>query len=223
MSQEVRHTEQWELADVKPYKNNAKIHDPASVTKLAMAIKELGFDVPIVVDGDGVIIKGHGRRLAAMELGMKYVPVIVRDDMTPEKAKAARLSDNRVAEGENNLELLQSELAGLADEDIDLGMIGFDERELAFLTEDIGEFNLDATITDLDSEVTEQADLAAEKANNVGNRFISLREAFGFNEVTVDQSRVINAFMAQAEEDSGKEGAPAFIAKISQLVIAKDK
>lgn len=215
---EVRQTESWPIGNIKPYKNNAKIHDPVQITKLANAIKELGFDVPIVVDGDGVIIKGHGRRLAAMELGMKFVPVIVRDDMSPEQAKAARLSDNRVAEGENDLELLHSELAELAEMDIDLGIMGFDERELDFMIDDLGEMNLDAVIDDLDSEVAEQTAAAEQKANEVGSKAVPLRTAFGFNEVTVDQSRLINTFMSRLEEETGKVGADALVAFMTEFV-----
>lgn len=215
---EVRQTESWPLKDIKPYKNNAKIHDPASVTKLATAIKELGFDVPIVVDAEGVIIKGHGRRLAAMELGLKFVPVIVRDDLTPEQAKAARLSDNRVAEGENNLELLQSELADLAGMDIDLGMIGFDERELDFLTDDLGEMDMSAIMGDLDEEVAEQDEKTNKQSKEVGAKGVALRVAFGFNEVTGDQARLLNAFMARLESETGKEGADALMTFVGKLI-----
>lgn len=79
---------------LKPYANNAKKHSRRQVTLLAKAMRTMGFDQPIVVDKDMVIIKGHGRRLAALELKLDLVPVVVRADLTPEQCMASRLADN---------------------------------------------------------------------------------------------------------------------------------
>ncbi|MFH3639762.1 ParB/Srx family N-terminal domain-containing protein, partial [Acinetobacter baumannii] len=79
--------------DVKPYELNAKIHSEEQVAKIAESIARFGWDQPIVVDKNGVIIKGHGRRLAAIKLGLIEVPVLVRDDLNEEQVKAARLAD----------------------------------------------------------------------------------------------------------------------------------
>ena len=81
--------------------------------------------MPIVVDGDGVIIKGHGRLLACKKLGMATVPVIVRDDLTPAQAKAARIADNKVSESDWDMDMLRIELAELGDMDFDLDLTGF--------------------------------------------------------------------------------------------------
>lgn len=67
---------------------------------MAASIKEFGFKVPIVVDGENVIINGHTRLKAANKLGLKQVPVIVADDLTPEQVKAFRLADNKESEAE---------------------------------------------------------------------------------------------------------------------------
>jgi hypothetical protein len=82
---------------VLPYFRNAKKHDRRQITLLAKAIRTSGFDQPIVVDKDLVIIKGHARRLAALELKMDLVPVVVRDDLSPEECVASRIADNQVA------------------------------------------------------------------------------------------------------------------------------
>jgi len=66
-----------------PYVSNTKKHPDSQIDKLAGAIAEFGFDQPIVVDGDGVIIKGHGRLLASKKLQLNQVPVLVRTDLTP--------------------------------------------------------------------------------------------------------------------------------------------
>lgn len=80
--------------ELKPYFRNAKKHSRKQVTDLANAIRRVGFDQPIVVDADFVIIKGHGRRLASLEVGLELVPVVIRTDLTPEEVMAARIADN---------------------------------------------------------------------------------------------------------------------------------
>lgn len=93
-----RKADTWAIERVKPYEKNAKKHPTKQVEHLAKLIRDHGFDQPIVVDKDGVIIKGHGRLLAAQHLKMAAVPVVVRDDLTPAQVRAARIADNKVAE-----------------------------------------------------------------------------------------------------------------------------
>lgn len=115
--------------DLIPYVNNPRNNDGA-VDKVASSIKNFGFKVPIVVDGDNEIIAGHTRLKAAKKLGMDEVPCIVADDLNDGQIKAFRLADNRVAEfAEWDMELLESELAEL--EDYDLGF-EFDDMGMDF-------------------------------------------------------------------------------------------
>lgn len=103
--------ELWPTAQLKPYEKNAKIHPPKQVQALAKIIEKHGFDQAIVVDRDGIIIKGHGRLEAAKHLGLKKVPVVVRDDLTPAQVRAARIADNTIAEmGKWNSDLLASDV-----------------------------------------------------------------------------------------------------------------
>lgn len=125
--------QQWPVDRLVPYEKNAKLHEPAQIKKIAKSIKEFGWDQPISIDQDGVIIKGHGRRLAAMELGMKFVPVVVRDDLTPEQVKAARIADNQVAKGGYDADMLAEEIGDLVDAEFDIENLGFDEDELSAL------------------------------------------------------------------------------------------
>lgn len=107
-----------------PYANNPRLNDNA-VDAVAASIKEFGFKVPIVVDGENVIINGHTRLKAAHKLGLKQVPVIVADDLTPEQVKAFRLADNKTSEfAEWDMDKLQIELEGIGE--IDMGEFGFD-------------------------------------------------------------------------------------------------
>jgi DNA modification methylase len=121
--------QQIELSKLKPYPGNAKTHPQKQIDLLVKQIAE-GFDQPIVVDKDYVIIKGHGRRMAALQMGLQTVPVIVRDDLTPQQVKAARIADNKLAETDWDMELLSQELEALNADGIDLGDIGFDQSEL---------------------------------------------------------------------------------------------
>ncbi|MFN9912166.1 MAG: ParB N-terminal domain-containing protein, partial [Pirellulaceae bacterium] len=121
------------ITDIKPYPNNPRINDGA-VDTVAGSIKEFGFRQPIVVDSDGVIICGHTRFKAAQKLGLEKVPVHVAKDLSPEQIKAYRIADNKTAElAEWNYDLLPIELADLQSCNYDLGLLGFDQDELAKL------------------------------------------------------------------------------------------
>ena len=114
--------------DLKPYENNPRFNDEA-VEYVANSIKQFGFKVPIIIDKDGVIVAGHTRYKASMELGLNEVPCIVADDLTDEQIKAFRLVDNKVGEkSEWNYELLTEELQQI----LDIGM-----KDFGFLDSDM--------------------------------------------------------------------------------------
>lgn len=123
--------------DLKPYGLNAKSHPVDQVERLAAHIQAAGWDQPIVVDRDGVIIKGHARREAALVLGLPVVPVVVRDDLDPLAVRLARLADNRVAESSWDRGTLARELEELSALDVDLSMAGFTDFELAELDREL--------------------------------------------------------------------------------------
>ena len=113
-----------ETNDLIPYANNPRLNDNA-VDAVAASIKEFGFKVPIVVDRENVIINGHTRLKAAHKLGLKQVPCIVADDLTPEQVKAFRLADNKTSElAEWDMDKLGIELGEIPD--IDMNAFGFD-------------------------------------------------------------------------------------------------
>lgn len=112
------------IGDLIPYENNPRKNDIA-VDAVMASIKEFKFRVPIIIDKDGVIVAGHTRLKAAQKLGLKTVPCIVADDLTPEQIKAFRLADNKVGElAEWDFEKLDLELEEL---DFDMTPFGFDE------------------------------------------------------------------------------------------------
>lgn len=127
MQKECVKVELVSLSKIKPYKKNNRKHPKNQVDKLAKQIEAHGFDQPIVVDKDFVIIKGHCRALSAKQLGLKVVPVVVRDDLTPEQCNAARIADNKLSElAEIDVEALQLELDTLKAIDFDLDLTAFD-------------------------------------------------------------------------------------------------
>lgn len=102
-----------EVESITPYEKNAKKHPKKQVQQVADSIREFGFNQPIVIDTEGVIIVGHGRYLAATEvLGMAKVPTITLD-IDEEKAKSYRLADNKLNESDWDMDLVISELKEL--------------------------------------------------------------------------------------------------------------
>ena len=111
---------------IKPYAHNPRNNDNA-VGAVAESIKSFGFKVPIIIDGAGEIVAGHTRHKAAQLLGLKKVPCIIADDLTPEQIKAFRLADNKVGElatWDKSLTFL--ELSELDKINIDMSIFGFE-------------------------------------------------------------------------------------------------
>ena len=98
------------VQEIIPYENNPRNNDEA-VDKVAESIREFGFQQPIVIDKDGVVIVGHTRLKAAKKLGLETVPVVMADNLTDEQAKAYRLADNKTNEfAEWDIDALDIEL-----------------------------------------------------------------------------------------------------------------
>lgn len=85
----------WPTDKLIPYARNARTIPQAAIDKVAASIKEFGWQQPIVVDAERVVVAGHVRLLAAKQLGLEQVPVHVATDLTPGQIKAFRLMDNR--------------------------------------------------------------------------------------------------------------------------------
>jgi len=123
--------EQWPLERLKPYARNAKTHGADQVAKIAGSMAQFGWTVPCLVAEDGELIAGHGRILAAEQLGLTEVPVIVLDRLTEAQRRAYRIADNKLTElGAWDEALLAGELQVLLAEDFDLSVVGFSDAEL---------------------------------------------------------------------------------------------
>lgn len=132
--------ELWPLERLRPYERNARTHSAEQVAQIAASIVEFGFTNPILVDSHDGIIAGHGRLMAASELGLKTVPVVVLDHLSERQRKAYILADNQLALNAGwDTDLLRAELQDLAEQDFDLTLIGFSDDELADLLPDVEE------------------------------------------------------------------------------------
>lgn len=123
---------EWrDISKISEYSMNAKKHPDSQISKIATSISEFGFSSPILVDGDGIIIAGHGRYLAAVKLGLKKIPTLVRADLTPTQVKQLRIADNKISElSELDLDALTLDLAWLQEAGADLGLTGFEQSEV---------------------------------------------------------------------------------------------
>ncbi len=125
--------ESMKLAEIKPYENNPRKNEK-TVTKIIESIKQYGFRNPIIVDHDNVIITGHARYKAAVEMQLDEVPVIVAADLSDEQVKAYRIADNRIGEDTTwDFFKLSSEVLGI--DDIDINSLGFFDKELSGIIE----------------------------------------------------------------------------------------
>lgn len=218
--------ELWDLDRLIPHPGNAKKHPKEQIEALASVMRRLGFDQPIVVETDGTIIKGHGRRLAArhnVALGheqFRKVPVVVRSDLDKAGAEAARLSDNRVISNDYDTELMHQALTDLNAMAFDLSGLGFTDKELSFLTADLGDMDVSVFVEDIEGAVGDQKKANDAKVKEIDASELPLTEAFGFKKLTAVQSRRVRAFMAKLEGETGKKGAGALMHFLDEMGVA---
>lgn len=142
-----------ELRDPKeltPYAHNAKKHPPDQIDRLAGQIAAHGFDQPIVVDRQGVIVKGHGRRQAAVQLGLTAVPVVV-SDLDEHQARAARIADNQLASLEYDTKNLELDLGMLKDAGLDMSLTGLGGDQIDQIFQGLNFEMPQAQVSDADS------------------------------------------------------------------------
>lgn len=107
--------------ELKPYDKNAKKHDKQQIDNVANSIQRFGWQQPIVIDENNVVVIGHCRLMAAKKLGQAYVPVTVASGLTDLEIRELRIADNKTNESAWDLNLLQDDVEGLLFEGFDLG------------------------------------------------------------------------------------------------------
>jgi len=123
------------VSELVPYARNPRTHSDGQVARIAASIREFGFTNPVLLDGRNGVIAGHGRLLAARELGIESVPCIELGGLTPEQRRSYLIADNRLALGAGwDEELLRLELTELKELGADLALTGFDPVEIADIT-----------------------------------------------------------------------------------------
>ena len=130
--------EQWPIERLIDYARNPRKNDHA-VDRVAAAIREFGFRVPIIAKSDGLVVDGHLRLKAARKLRLETVPVVLADDLTDAQVKAFRISVNRMADlAEWDSELLALELGELGELGFDLDLTGFSGEEIKGVSDEAG-------------------------------------------------------------------------------------
>ena len=138
------------LSKIKLPKQSLKEHPERQIRQIIDSIQAFGFNDPVAVDESNQIIEGVGRVLAAQELGLKEIPVILLKHLSPTQKQAYRIAHNKIClNSEFNLEFLRLEFEALAqlDESL-LGMTGFATAEIEDLLKT-------PTLPELGAELTE--------------------------------------------------------------------
>ena len=151
--------ETWPIDRLIEYARNPRKNDHA-VDRVAAAIREFGFRVPVVAKSDGTVVDGHLRLKAAKKLGLTEVPVVLADDMTDLQIKAFRLSVNKMAElAQWDEDMLKIELEELSELGFDLELTGFTDEEILALGMD-------------DEDAPEDAPAGEAPKGNLSDRFM---------------------------------------------------
>lgn len=118
------------IKELKPYKNNARLHPKEQIEKIKNSITEFGFITPVIIDENNTILVGHGRTQAAKELGLTELPYRRITNLTDEQKRAYILADNKLSDiAEWDDELLQMELESIS---LDMTAFGFEDFNIDF-------------------------------------------------------------------------------------------
>lgn len=134
----VEHIVMRNPAELVPDARNARTHDQAQIESLAACIRQYGFNLPIGIDDSNGVLAGHGRREAALLIGMPRVPCVILSHLSPAERRAYMIADNRLAELSGwDDQLLLGELRAIAAQGLDLEAIGYDEQALQDLADSL--------------------------------------------------------------------------------------
>lgn len=116
------------IDDIKTYENNAKLHPAEQIEQIKKSIQEFGFNDPIAIDENNVIIEGHGRYIACKELGINEVPIIRLNELDEEHKRAYMLVHNKLTMNSDfDIDTLNFELEEI---NLDMSDYGFEINEI---------------------------------------------------------------------------------------------
>lgn len=125
------------LEALVPYARNSRTHSAEQVAQIAASITEFGFTNPVLIDADNTLIAGHGRVMAAQQLGLATVPAIRLAHLTSAQRRAYVIADNKLAENAGwDMATLAREVEDLQADGYDIDLLGFGADELAELLKD---------------------------------------------------------------------------------------
>ena len=173
-----------DIESLIPYARNSRTHSDSQVAQIAASIKEFGFTNPVLIDGDGGIIAGHGRVMAARKLKLAEVPCIRLGHLTETQKRAYVIADNKLAmnSGWDN-EMLKLEFAELTDEGFDLDLIGFSEDELAEILKDPEQLTEGLTDEDATPDLPEEPTTKLGDIYILGNHRLMCGDSTSLNDV----------------------------------------
>ena len=146
------------LDSLIPYARNARTHTPEQVAKIAASIREFGFLNPVIVSNEGDIIAGHGRVLAARQLGLDEVPCIEESHLSESQRRAYILADNRLAlDAGWDEEMLANEIKSIMDDGFNVELTGFSDDEIKQYAQDVMEQAIDDPTDDDEVAIDDSA------------------------------------------------------------------
>jgi len=167
----IKELQSVEIAKIKPYKNNAKIHGKNQLRKLQESISEFGFLTPCLIDQEYNLIAGHGRVEAAKALGMTEVPCVFVENLNSTQRRAYILADNRLGElGEWDMDLVSQELQTLSDSGFNLELTGFTFDDIT--SDDIDFSELDEEAEKIEEELPEESSIQQGQMFRLGNHIL---------------------------------------------------
>jgi len=144
--------------NIKPFKDNPRLHSESQIKQIANSIKEFGFRIPISIDETNTILAGHGRYRAAEMLGYTEMPCVQHKDLTPVQKKAFVIADNKITLNSSwDIDLLWKQVKELNSLDFDLDVLGFDNSEMLPMLDD-------NAVTDFASEWENMPEFVQENA-----------------------------------------------------------
>ena len=132
--------EMRDIASLRPYAGNARRHSKKQIRQIAASIGRFGFTNPVLIDDEDQILAGHGRVMAAKELGMAEVPTVRLSHLSVAERRAYVLADNKLALNAGwDVDILSIELQGLVDIGFEMELTGFSLAEVDFVLDGAGE------------------------------------------------------------------------------------
>ena len=157
------------VSALQPYAHNARTHSRKQIRQIAASIEEFGWTNPVLIDGKGGIIAGHGRVEAAKLLGLETVPTIRLQDMTEAQKRAYIIADNRLAElagWDQEVLAIELQTLGEIDLDFDLEVTGFETTEIDLLIE-----SLDESGSEDEADIVPEIDETTPPVSRLGDLF----------------------------------------------------